>query len=82
MEGINILNAGWGKSAIEYVKSHEHTIVDTHTITLNTDKVKDYNNHVFYFGENVPFEIERVELSQNNEVSKIPEVKPVWEQYK
>jgi len=81
-EGINIPNAGWGKSAVEYTKSHEHTMLDNHTITLDAKKVKDYNNHVFYFGENVPFEIEKVELSDDNKVAQIPEVEPVWEQYK
>jgi len=82
MEGINIPNAGWGESAEEYVKSHSHTMLDTHTITLNSDKVKDYDNHVLYFGENVPFEIEKVELSSSDDVAQIPEIKKVWEQYK
>ena len=80
-EGINIPGAGWDKTAIEYTKSHDHTLLDTHTINLSPEKVKDYNMHVIYFGENVPFELEKVELSESNDVPDLPEVEPVWEKY-
>jgi hypothetical protein len=36
---------------------------------------------VIYFGENVPFELEKVELSESNDVPDLPEVEAVWEKY-
>jgi L-ascorbate metabolism protein UlaG (beta-lactamase superfamily) len=82
IDGINIEGAGWDKTAEDYVNAHDNTVLDTHTISLNPDKVKDYNNHVFYFGNNVAFDLVQVDLNQNGEIADIPEVKPVWEQYK
>jgi hypothetical protein len=35
-----------------------------------------------YFGNNVAFDFVGVDLPQNAEIADIPEVKPVWEQYK
>ena len=81
-EGINIPGAGWEKTSIEYTKSHEHTLLDTHTVSLSPDNVKDYNMHVIYFGENVPFELENLNLSDKGKVKDIPDAEPVWEQYK
>jgi L-ascorbate metabolism protein UlaG (beta-lactamase superfamily) len=80
-EGINIPGAGWGKTSIEYTKSHEHTILDSHTVQLSPEKLKDRSMHVMYFGENVPFPIEKLELPENSEVRAVPEIRPVWEQY-
>jgi L-ascorbate metabolism protein UlaG (beta-lactamase superfamily) len=82
LEGINIPNAGWDKSAIEYAQAREHTLLDTHTITFSSETIKGYNNHVIYFGNNVPFEIESVSLSDTNTTAELPEVNAVWEQYK
>ncbi len=82
IDGINIEGAGWSKTAEDYVNAHDNTVLDTHTISLNPDKVKDYNNHVFYFGNNVAFDLVQVDLAQDGEIADIPEVKPVWEQYK
>jgi L-ascorbate metabolism protein UlaG (beta-lactamase superfamily) len=79
MECINIEGAGWDKTAIEYTKSHEHTLAETHSIELNPEKVKDYKMHVIYFGENVPFDTSRVELSESAEIPDLPEVKAVWD---
>jgi hypothetical protein len=79
MGNINIPGAGWDKSAIEYTKSHEHTLLDTHTIALTPEKLKDYKQHVMYFGENVPFDTSLIELAENTELPDLPEVKPVWE---
>jgi L-ascorbate metabolism protein UlaG (beta-lactamase superfamily) len=82
LDGINIPNAGWEKSAIEYTQAREHTLLDTHTISLSSENIKEYNNHVMYFGENLPFEIENISLNDTNAAAKLPEVKAVWEQYK
>jgi L-ascorbate metabolism protein UlaG (beta-lactamase superfamily) len=79
MDNINIPGAGWDKSAVEYTKSHEHTLLDTHTVTLTPEKLKDYKRHVMYFGENVPFDTSLMELADNADLPDLPEVKPVWE---
>jgi len=81
-EGINIPGAGWGKTAIEYTKAHDHTLLGEHTIALSPESVKGLSRHVMYFGENVPFEIPQVDLPSDGQVRSIPEVKPVWEQYR
>jgi len=81
-EGINIPGAGWDKTAIEYTKAHDHTLLDSHTIALSPESVKGRSRHVMYFGENVPFEIPRVDLPSDGQVRPAPEVKPVWEQYR
>jgi L-ascorbate metabolism protein UlaG (beta-lactamase superfamily) len=80
-EGINIPGAGWEKTAIEYTRSHDHTLLDTHTVALNPDRVKGYQAHVMYFGENVPFKTGKLELPEGAEPKEIPGVEPVWEQY-
>jgi hypothetical protein len=80
-EGINIPGAGWEKTAIEYTRSHDHTLLDTPTVALNPDRVKGYQAHVMYFGENVPFKTGKLELPEGAEPKEIPGVEPVWEQY-
>ncbi len=82
IDGINIEGAGWDKTAEEYARSHDNTFLDMPTIRLNPEKVKDYDHHVLYFGNNVDFEIVQLDLGKNGEIADIPEVKPVWEQYK
>jgi len=81
-ESINIPGAGWGETAIEYAKAHDHTLLEDHTIALSPESVKGRSRHVMYFGENVPFEIPRVDLPSDGQIRSIPEVKPVWEQYR
>ncbi len=82
IDGINIEGAGWDKTAEDYAKSHDNTFLDSHTIFMNSEKVKNYKNHVMYFGDNVDFDLVQLDLGQNAEINDIPEVKPVWENYK
>ena len=79
MSNINIPNAGWGKSAVEYAKAHDHTLLDTHTIQLSPKSINDYQQHVLYFGEHVPFDTSDFALSEKDAAPEIPEVNPVWE---
>lgn len=81
IDGINIEGAGWGKTAEEYVKSHENTVLDKPEISISGADIKDYKNRVFYFGNNVAFDPVGIDLSESGKISDIPEVKPVWEQY-
>ena len=82
IDGINIEGSGWEKTAEEYAKSHDNTILTNHTVSLNKDSVKGYNNHVFYFGNNVDFAFVQLDLAADGKIADIPAVKPVWEQYK
>ena len=79
MSNINIPNAGWGKSAVEYAQTHDHTLLDTHTVKLSPETIKDYQQHVLYFGEHVPFDTSDLALSEADAAPEIPEVNPVWE---
>jgi L-ascorbate metabolism protein UlaG (beta-lactamase superfamily) len=79
MGNINIPGAGWEKSAEEYTRAREHTVLDTHTVKFNAGMIKDYQNHVMYFGENVAFSTDQIQTGKNETVPDLPEVKPVWE---
>jgi len=80
MGNINIVGAGWEKSAEAYVQAHTHTILESPTIRLNPEQIKDYKMHVLYFGEQVAFDSSSdLSLEASQAASTIPEVKPVWE---
>lgn len=38
--------------ALEWVKTHEHTLLDSASIDIEADDIKSKKNHVFYFGSN------------------------------
>ncbi|MEP1441828.1 MAG: MBL fold metallo-hydrolase [Hyphomicrobiales bacterium] len=38
--------------ATEWVKTHEHTMLDTASIEISADDIKSKNKHVYYFGSN------------------------------
>jgi L-ascorbate metabolism protein UlaG (beta-lactamase superfamily) len=78
IKGLNIEGAGWDKTAEEFVKSHDNTILDSATIKVTPESVKGKKQHVIYFGNNVNFELPKIELSKGS-VGSIPEVKNVWE---
>jgi len=79
IDGINIDGAGWDKSAIDYASSRQHTMIDGDTITVTPDSLKDYKNHILYFGNNVAFEIDKIEMREQSNIPELPEVKAVWE---
>jgi L-ascorbate metabolism protein UlaG (beta-lactamase superfamily) len=80
IEGINIENHGWGKTAEEYTLSKEHTVLQEASVTVNPESIKNYKQHVMYFGGVVNFE--KLELStaeMTSSPAKVPGIKPVWE---
>ena len=49
VKGVNIPDAYGLKSAEEWVKKHEHTMLDSASIVLTPNEVKKYSQHVMYF---------------------------------
>ena len=83
IKGIWVPNFAWIEDGLSFTKSHEHTILDTHTISLSPDKIKDYKQHVMYFGENVAFPLMTWQPSDlQAEVLPLPEPARAWERYK
>jgi hypothetical protein len=54
-KGVNIPEAYSLESAAKWTAKHEHTLLESGTITLSSDKVKKYNQHVMYFGDHVAY---------------------------
>jgi len=83
VKGINVPLEGWEESAIQFTRSMEHTLLDTHTILLSPDKIKKYKRHVMYFGDHVPFPVAIYEKSKHNaEIPPLPEPVKAWERFK
>ncbi|MFT4564708.1 MAG: L-ascorbate metabolism protein UlaG (beta-lactamase superfamily) [Gammaproteobacteria bacterium] len=55
VEGVNIPEAYGLESAAQWTAKHEHTLLDSGTITLRPEEVKKYNQHVMYFGDHVAY---------------------------
>ena len=57
VEGINIPGAGGLLPSTEWVKRHEHTLLDTHTAMFSPESIKDLKSHIMHYGDNVPFHL-------------------------
>ena len=57
VEGLNAPNAGWELPAAQFTRMLDHTFLDSHTVSLSPEKIKDYKQHVMYFGEHTVTEI-------------------------
>jgi L-ascorbate metabolism protein UlaG (beta-lactamase superfamily) len=83
IEGLNTPNAGWELSAEQFTRMLDHTFLDTHTIKLSPKKIKNYKQHVMYFGEHTLVDIYKWE-APTYEVKNVPLPEPVkaWERFK
>jgi hypothetical protein len=61
----------------------DHTILDSPTIQLNPEKIKDYEQHVMYFGDHILTDIYKWQ-PPTYEVENVPLPDPVkaWERFK
>jgi hypothetical protein len=61
----------------------DHTLLTTDTVTLSPEKIKDYKQHVMYFGENTVTKIYKWQ-PPTYEVENVPLPDPVkaWERFK
>ena len=61
----------------------DHTFLDTHTISLSPEQIKDYKQHVMYFGENTVTEIYKWQAPEYRaENAPLPEPVKAWERFK
>jgi hypothetical protein len=83
IEGLNTPNAGWELSAEQFTRMFDHTFLDTHTIKLSPEKIKDHKQHVMYFGAHTLTDIYKWEAPAY-EVKNMPLPEPVkaWERFK
>lgn len=58
VKGVNIPGPFGLNSALQWTTSHEHTLLDSGTLTLSAAKVAKYKQHVMCFGDHVAFESE------------------------
>ena len=81
VKGVNVPEAFGLVSAERWVASHEHTLLDSGTITVTPEQVRRYDQHVMYFGDHVAFETD-VKLPDND--GSLPAVPPparAWERF-
>ena len=83
IEGLNAPNAGWELSAEQFTRMLDHTFLDTHTVKLSPKKIKNYKQHVMYFGEHTVTKIYKWQ-APTYEVKNVPLPDPVkaWERFK
>jgi L-ascorbate metabolism protein UlaG (beta-lactamase superfamily) len=83
IEGLNLENAGWELPAVQFTRMMDHTFLDKDTISLSPEKIKDYKQHVMYFGEHTVTDIFKWK-PPTYEVENVPLPEPVkaWERFK
>jgi len=79
----NAPNAGWELSAEQFTRMLDHTFLKEHTIKLSPKKIKNYKQHVMYFGENIATKIYKWEAPTYEAQNKpLPDPVKAWERFK
>ena len=81
INGIGVPHAGGLEPALEWTKTHQHTLLESHTLTLSPETVARYDRHVFYFGEHVPFAVTGTPPQPQEEMPPVPEPARAWERF-
>ncbi len=82
VKGVNIPEAYGLLSAAEWTSKHEHTLLDSASITLTPDEVKKYDQHVMYFGDHVAFETGgKLPGNPDGKLPPVPEPVRAWERF-
>ena len=74
-------HAGGLEPALEWTKTHDHTLLDGPTLVLTPEKVKPYTQHVMYFGDHVPFAVTGTPPEPVTDIPPIPEPAKAWERF-
>lgn len=82
IHGVGVPHAGGLEPALEWTQTHDHTILDSHTLTLTRDRVEAYRQHVLYFGEHVPFAVTGSAPQLQKGTPLLPEPARAWERFK
>ncbi len=82
VKGVNIPEAYGLLSAAEWTSKHEHTLLDSASITLTPDEVKKYDQHVMYFGDHVAFATGgKLPVNSDGKLPPVPEPARAWERF-
>ena len=81
--GVNVANAGGVESAIQWVESHEHTMLPSASLLVSPESARKYKQHVFYFGDHVAFDVhpQVPGFVRSTELPAVPEPLKVWERF-
>ena len=82
VKGVNIPDAYGLKSAAEWVAKHEHTLLESASVTLTPDSVAKYSQHVMYFGDHVAFPTGgKLPYNKDGKLPDVPEPVRAWERF-
>jgi L-ascorbate metabolism protein UlaG (beta-lactamase superfamily) len=83
VEGVNIPDAYGLESAAKWTAKHEHTLLDSGTITLSPEEVKKYDQHVMYFGDHTAYPAGgSLPTNKPGELPPVPEPARAWRRFK
>jgi L-ascorbate metabolism protein UlaG (beta-lactamase superfamily) len=83
IEGLNTPNAGWELPAVQFTRMMEHTFIKEPTISFTPEKIKDYKQHVMYFGDNIATNIYKwAPPAYDGPNVPLPEPVKAWERFK
>ena len=81
VHGVGVPHAGGLESALEWTRTHPHTLLESPTLVLTQESVAPYEQHVMYFGDHVPFEVTGTEPEPQTEIPPVPEPAKAWERF-
>jgi len=81
VKGVNIPGAYGLKSAAEWTARHEHTLLDSATLELTPEKVRQYHHHVMYFGDHVAFDTAAGLPADDGELPEVPPPDRAFERF-
>ena len=81
IRGVGVPHAGGLEPALAWAKTHAHTLLNSHTLTLTAEKLAEYDQHVLYFGEQVPFAVTGTPPEPQKEMPPVPEPAKAWERF-
>lgn len=81
VKGVNVPEAFGLVSAEKWVATHEHTLLDSGTITLTPEQVRTYDQHVMYFGDHVAFDSGSALPANDGTLPEVPPPARAWERF-
>jgi L-ascorbate metabolism protein UlaG (beta-lactamase superfamily) len=79
VNGVNI--PGWAGSepAVQWVNTHKHTMLDSATVVVTREKIKDLKQQVWSFGDHVAFPLPGPPAT-DPQVPEVPDPVQAWKQ--
>jgi hypothetical protein len=79
VNGVNIPGWAGSESASKWVNSHKHTMLDSATVVVTKEKIKDLKQQVWYFGDHVAFQLPGPPAA-DPQVPDVPDPVQAWKQ--